>query len=313
MARIIYPDDFIEQKKLFNLVKNKHDADGPSSVLTAMLSQKYINLDYGLTALNQADTHNTNYIQYYKDAEENLQQRDFRADPIFSGMRGIIQYLKSYYSPNTNVLGEWGVTVDNKNRIVYPSNFDSMVILAFNIKAKHDSFPPTTSPLHTYLTTQTIDLDFVATILTDAQNYDVIFNDKRRDAETEKQLRDNLMKPIMKYLRAIGNYLVKLYRGSEQKAGDWGFTIDRSPRKPKQRNSTIGLDDQMLIKGIVINSTFTNTGTVELHVYKGSKMEGDYEIVQPGSTLGMKKGYSAIVVYNPSVSTIGKCSTLIYH
>jgi len=312
MARIIYPEDFIGQKTLFNLVKAKHDADGASSVLTAMLTQKGISMPYDLAALNAADTYNTNYIQFYKDAEENRQQRDLRADPIFSGMRGVAQYLKSYYSPVTNMLGEWGIRVDNDNRIVYPSDFDSKLILAFAIKTKHDSFPGTTSPLYTYLTEQTIDLNILATVLTNAQNYDVIFQDNRRDAEAEKQLRDNLMKPFVKHLRLIGNYLVKLYRGSEQKAGDWGFTIDRSPREPKLRNSTIGLDDQMLIKGIAINSTFTNTGTVALHVYKGLKREGDYVIVQPSNTLGMKKGYSSIVVYNPSDSTVGKCSTLTH-
>ena len=313
MARTIYPEDFDEQKILFDLVKGKHYLDGLASVLTALLVQKSIDLTADQTAVNEAEVHNENQIQFYLDAEENRKQRDLRVDVIFQGMRGAVQFLKSYYKPDVEALGTWGIIVDGGDRIVYPQSFLKQVKLMFKIKAKHDSFPGTTSPLNPYLTEHSIDLNIAAIALNNSKTYNANFKKNRRDGEKEGQFRDNLMKPVMEHLHIIGNYLMKLYKGSEQKLGDWGFTVDRSPREPKLRNSTIGLDNQIIIKGVALNSTFTNTGTVALHVYKGLKREGTFVVVQPGATLGMKKGYSSIVVFNPSNSMIGKCSTLIHH
>jgi len=312
MARIIYPEEFTEQRVLFDLVKSKDDADGASSVLTSLLTKKGINLTTDLTAVDEAEVHNANYIQLYLDAEENRKQRDMRVDPVFKGTRAAVQFLKSYYKPDVEALGTWGIRVDGGDRIVYPESFLDRVKLMFKIKARHDSFPPTTSPLELFLTEHGLDLNVAAVVLNDAKTFNADFRKNRRDAEKERKLRDNKMKLVILHLHTIGDYLMKLYVGEEQKAGDWGFTIDYSPREPKLRTSTIRPSSQKTTTGIVIGSIFTNTGTVELYLYKGRTKKGEPVIVQPGATKGMNDGYSSVTVVNNSDIITGEYQTLIH-
>ena len=41
-------------------------------------------------------------------------------------MRNVGQFLKALLKPATQGLGEWGYTVNNTNRIVYPPDFDNL-------------------------------------------------------------------------------------------------------------------------------------------------------------------------------------------
>ena len=114
-------------------------------------------------------------------------------------------------------------------RINIPKNPGEKIKLAKAIKAKHTA-DGTTSPL------AGLDMvDFGAkTTTADTENG----NAERlyRDAEKATQNRDvalggdNAAKGTVEfYLRSSRDVLAGLNKGSEQKLGDWGFTVDDSP------------------------------------------------------------------------------------
>ncbi|MEK6616089.1 MAG: hypothetical protein AABZ32_08275, partial [Bacteroidota bacterium] len=149
MARIIYPDTLAEQRILLDLVTAKHifDAAHGGSALTAMLAEKNIDLAADAAAGTGAAMYEASSKLFMRDAENNVQQRDLKFDPVFSRTRGEVQFLKTFLKPNVRRLGEWGITVDGKGRINYPSEFIPRVTIIRAIKTKHDSYPAGTSPL----------------------------------------------------------------------------------------------------------------------------------------------------------------------
>jgi len=316
MARLIFPETFEAQRTLLGLIRTKHIADGGASVLTALLTEKAINLNDDVTAGNTAATHDASQKLLMRAAENFVQQRDLKFDTVFDNTRAELQFLKSFLKPNFSRLGEWGATVDGaKGRIKYPAAFADRVTLVRAIKTKHDSFalppPPTApSPLTAYLTQNNISITADASAVNTAEFSQTFQLDARRDAELETQLRDNKWKLPLGHLHTIGDYLMKLYDGSQKKLGDYGFTVDHSPRKPKLRTTTLKLSSQITITSVVIGETLANTGDVLLHVYKGKTTIGTPIVVNPAEKLGMAQGFSTITVVNPSALVAGKFTVL---
>ncbi|MFH1004905.1 MAG: hypothetical protein V1781_05360 [Bacteroidota bacterium] len=310
MARIIHPENFDGQRELLRQIKIKSDAGG-SVILAPLFAEKKINLLDDITNGTNASTHNAGMKLLHRQAENYVQIRDVKFAHVFLHARGEIQFLKSLFKPNVRQLGDWGVTVDDTSRISYTSEFDKQVKLVKAIKTKHESYSSGTSPLQSYLVEQSINLGADLVLTTDAETAEANSQKTRRDAEEEKQIRDNLWNPVDKHLRYIGDFLMKLFRGKEKKAGEYGFIIDDSPRAPKERISKIKPSSQITIKGIVIGSTLTNIGTTPIHIYKGTSTAGTPAIVPPNEMMGMIKGYSVITVINPSTLEMAKIKTLL--
>ena len=125
------------------------------------------------------------------------------------------------------------------------------------------------------------------------------------DSEEQTQQRNNVWNPVVDHLHRIGDFLKKLYTDNDKGLGQYGYTVDASPRPPKLQKSKVLPADKITVTSIVIGGTFTNTGTVDLHVYKGKTTTGNPVIVHPNEKLGTTKGFSTITVSNPDSTTKG--------
>ncbi|MCY7292055.1 MAG: hypothetical protein LH615_07720 [Ferruginibacter sp.] len=106
---------------------------------------------------------------------------------------------------------------------------------------------------------------------------------------------------VVLHLKDIGKFLMDLFPTNPQKAGLWGFVIDESKRKPKLQKSKLSLTTQITITGVVIGSTLTNTGTVDIQVYYGKTTVGTPNIVHAAQMLGIPRGGSSVIVVNPAL------------
>ncbi|MEI6489184.1 MAG: hypothetical protein WCP52_09490 [Bacteroidota bacterium] len=305
MSRIVYPEAFNEQRTLLAEIKAKHDADGAGSDLKAFLTQKFINLNDDQTAGDDAFQADKLRLLKSKQSENFMQLRKIYIDPITSNMRGIIQFLKSFNKPNTDALGDWGVKVVGGKRIDFPTKFIDIVILFDNIKEKHDSYTNPPSPLTAYLTKQSLDMAAMATDVANANDNNTLGIQAAKDSEEAYQKRNILWEEVVTHIHDIGEFLMTLYKGNSKKLGEYGYVVDDSPQKPKDRTTKIKLSSQVLVDSLVIGSTLKNTGITDLHLYKGKTTTGTPIIVHPGEMWGVPKGYSMITVINPSALDAG--------
>ena len=311
MARIIYASDYVSQRKLLDTVNAKHIADGAASPLIAMLAENSIDLAADATSAGQADTHETQRLKHGRNAETFEQAAKLAVKKLTTKVRAIAQLLKKFYHDDIQKLGAWSITVNGK-RIVIPATPDGLKKLIEDIKTKHATFiPAANSPLSVFLT-QNPDIN-LAQMVTDAGQA-ISDNDaaaaERLQKESRKQQRDVLWNPVMGHLRVIGGFLMGVFVGKQKKAGDWGFTVDDSPRAPKKQTTTVPIGSAKKITNVAIGGTLENVGAVALHVYKGGTTVGTPVIVPPGEMLGMTKGYSTITVVNPDTLTPGKFTVL---
>jgi len=115
-------------------------------------------------------------------------------------------------------------------RVNIPKNPDELIKLAQSIGAKHKD-DGTGSPL---VKLDMTDMD-AKTTTADTQNQNA--TKLYRDAETSTQNRDlalgsdNAVKgTVAYYVRSVRDVLLGLYKGNEQKLGDWGFDVDQSTK-----------------------------------------------------------------------------------
>lgn len=311
MARIIYPENFHDQRKLLADILAKHTADGAASVLTVYLTEQDIVLADDVTDGNTALGHENNRALQSRLAETLNQLRDQTFDAPFSVLQKSFQFLKGLYKPAVSKVGEWGATV-NGNAIVYPPEFIERHNLFKTFKQKYDSYvPPAPTPLDPLFNEHNIVMANLGLLNDQAKTHHDNFITATNASENFRQQRDLLWNPVIEDYKGIGDYLKKLFVLNPKKLGDWGFTVDDSPRAPKERTSKVKLLSQITTSGIVIGSTFKNIGTVPLHVYKGKTTTGTPAIVGSGESLGMAKGYSRITVVNPSNTTTGVFKVLI--
>ena len=133
MARIIYPEDFIGQQALTVAIKKKFDADGANSPLIALLAKNNIDLDDDATAYIEAAKQEAARLSNNRQSENYFQLRDLLFLPVLKNMKGEIQFLKAFAKPNYKDLGNWGVTVVNTSKIVYPAEFAKLTKLFADI------------------------------------------------------------------------------------------------------------------------------------------------------------------------------------
>jgi len=313
MPRIIYASDYISQRKLLDNVSAKHTADAGASILIAMLAENSIDLAANAAAALLADGHETQRLKHARNAETFEQAAELAVKALTKNVRAIAQMLKKFYANDIQKLGTWSITV-NGARIVIPTTPDDLKTLIDAIKTRHGAIvPPANSPLTVFLAENPkIDL---AQMVADAVQA-ITDNDsaeaERQQKESRKQQRDTAWNPVMEHLRKIGGFLVRTFVGKEKKAGDWGYTVDDSPRAPVKRTTSVPIASAKSSTGVVIGSTFENVGAGVLHVYTGKSTTGTPAIVPAGEMLGMTKGYSTITVVNPDTLTPGKYTVLIH-
>lgn len=120
-------------------------------------------------------------------------------------------------------------------RITLPKNKDAAIKLAKKILAKH-SADGTNSPL------KGLDIEDMAKQTTTADTQNELSAKLHRDAETATQgctraLGSDYRTPgtVNFYLASVRDVLAGLYKGNEQKLGDWGYEVDQTPAKPKAK------------------------------------------------------------------------------
>lgn len=310
MARLLFPESYLAQRKLFQAIFDKDDADGSASVIRQYLEENGIVLNDDKDDGDSADAHNAAHLLLVAQAENHTQLRNLRFKPVYENMKGGLQFLKKLFGKNFAKLGNWGVHVTTTGRLIYPEDVSKQIALFVLYYQKHISFTTPPSPLTPYLTTNSID------IAADKAKADAAFdnNDKAKEkarlAEAETQDRDNLWLPVVAHMKGIGQFLMKLYDKNTKALGEWGFVVDDSPKKPKEMTTKIKLLETVTINGAIIGGTFTNLGPVDLHLYKGKTTLGTPVIVPTNGLHGIAKGFSIITVVNPNSLEGGRFKVL---
>ena len=313
MARIVFPEDFTSQLTLLSNIVAQNNSITKGNPLTAFLAQQGIVLDDDVTAGNNAQTHETNRLLFSKQSENFRQLRDNNFAAPWKHLTGCVQFLKSFYKGNTKQLGDWGITITAGGKINYPPAFEDRVIIFNALQIKNDSYADGSSPLNPYLMQQEIDPAKDAAFVKAASDNDAAFTAAANASENETELRNQLWNPVVQHLKDIGNFLMKLYSGNEKALGAWGFVVDNSPQKPKLRTTKLKLGETRVLNGLIVGGTLTNTGTVDIQLYRGKSTTGTPVIVHAGEQFGIMKGYSVITIVNPSTLAEAKVSVLSAH
>ncbi len=310
MPRLEISDKFTDLVTLFNDIKKKHDDDGAGSPLTPFLVTN--NIDLAADKLNVIAAHAfyVDQLSLEKLSEGHTQQRNLFWAVPFKDMKDMFQFLKKLYKSNYMVLGEWGAPILVSGRINYPSNILDQTAIFTLFKEKHDSFPAGTSPLEAFLTVNSINLDDDDDLKDKTIQQHDYAQDKSRLAEEKTEKRNLTFDPVLEHIYGIGNYLMKLYPGNEKKLGEYGFTVDNSPRKPKNRISKIMLGSSKTLNGLVIGSNLENIGPVAVELYRGKTENGTPEVIQPGESIGIPPKYGTVTIKNTSTLEIAKVNTI---
>jgi hypothetical protein len=144
----------------------------------------------------------------------------------------------------------------NLFRVVIPRTVDSFNTLTGNILTKHDADGVASILGHIYMA------DFLAKHTIAVQSHELA-KQMNRDKETAIELRNHALgiEPeqksytpgtVLYYVTSIRDYLLGIFKGTEQKLGDWTYEVEDSPRGAKRvvipRNP---LKLQLLAKGIL--------------------------------------------------------------
>lgn len=300
MARLILSDSLEAIQKNVQDWSAKHTADGVSSPLIALLTENAIVPGNEVTAIAAAITKDADFGKAQRKSEKESKQRDLLIGTIWKNMTGGMQSLKKIYVANPNTVGDWGATVDNDNRIVYPTDFNERITLINTFWAKHNSFPVGTSPLQAFVNVNTIVPVDELTAAADALNAHNSFRDNANDAETLSAERDDLLNPVIDHLLLIGQFLVGLFVANPKKAGDWGFTVDDSPRKDVVRTGTVPAGEQKVLRNIAAGTSFKNTGTQAFQLMRGTVAGGTIKTIKPGASIPVTFGFGTSTLINTS-------------
>ena len=218
----------------------KHNADGASSPLRNLPMSTLDEKAQAAAAKHAA------MLQLKRDSELATEQRNLRigytaATKTFSSQtEGTMLYyiasvrdvLMGHFRENPRKLGEWGFTVDARDRVVIPTNADIIATLGQNILQKHTA-------------------DGASSILNDLDMADFVEKANqvrhwqeealrlRRDSEVPTEERNRLLgtgkgqtsktKGTVLYLiSSVRDVLLGLHRGEEQQLGQWGFEVNKS-------------------------------------------------------------------------------------
>ena len=310
MAHIVYPGTFPGQKELLAAIIAKHAAEGTSSPLIDYIIQNHIDfIDMGKIVL-VAEPLEKSRVVLSSNSQNYTQLMEAAFELPVAHLKMEVQFLKKLYKGNEKELGKWGIDVQGKARIVYPTTFAELANTISTFLAYQVLLANTSSPLTVFLTQQKIDITADAASVAAAVDYHNKSVAAASQSQSALQQLNAMWNPIVDALRGIGNYLLAFYGSNTKALGGWGFVVDDTAAKAKVMTSTIKLQDKLTLKGIIIGSTIENLGAEAVHLYKGKTTTGNPIIIPAGGKFGVPKGHSIITVSNPSLLNSVKVSTL---
>lgn len=239
-TKIIIPTEVGLMLTLCRNIVKKHNADGSNSILPAFIMQPFIKLT------NEASQKNEQQIDLKKRAELATEKRNlllgkhesqnrFTSNTVLFFVTSIRDYLLGIFRGNERELGRYGFVVQSPKgdiRVEIPTNSEELNMLAIHIVQKHQS-DVDNSVIPLVLIDPLIALIAETVALVDSSSQ------LRRDAETATQSRNLLLgiarsqnsktpNTLRYYLSSIRDILLGLYRGQEQRLGDWGFEVNAS-------------------------------------------------------------------------------------
>ncbi|MBL0309757.1 MAG: hypothetical protein IPP77_08820 [Bacteroidetes bacterium] len=311
MSRVITPNRFLEQLTLLKNIKAKHDLDGPASVLLPYLLQQEIDLNVLAAIATAALARDESRQTCQSEKEKNRELRDVKFGPVMKRLRAEVQFLKNLFSDNVHELGNWGITVNGKGRIVYPASIEKRAVVFANFKTKHETYPVGSRPLQVYLDLHGIDMAADSVLVGEALDRHEDFMKAAKNEEQETELRNKIWKPVVGELRGVANYLKKLFTGNTQALGDWGFVVNSSPKKHHERTTRLRPKMKRRVRSVIRGSLFKNLGATELHLYGGKKGASVPLIVPPETEVKLPRGYSSLTVFNTSMNDFGKHKVIL--
>lgn len=305
MARINFPSVFDKVVTLFKKVFAKDTADGVSSVIKPFLTEQGIVLADDDTDVDDAVAAHISFLEKEKLMEEKSELRDDLFETPFKDHTGSVQFLKKLFRNNATKLGEWGVTVDARGRVVYAADFMGKANEVITFINKHFSFAPGTSPLQPFLDENDIDLAANKLKVVQAKTAHGDFTTAEADKEELREQRDTLMAPVEEHLHGIGQYLVGLFHKTPKKAGQWGFVVDNSPQASKTREGVVPAASSKVLKSVNVGKDFVNTGSKPLNIFSGTSAAGTPIVLPAGKVFTVVRGYGTMTVVNPDNDSDG--------
>lgn len=306
MAQINIPTDFELQRALLaNIITKNTDPDA-GSLIAAFLEENQIDLDADQKAGIRASAQEKLRTQQEVISQTALKSRDNNFTAVFNLIRPAAQVLKKFYSSNTATLKDWGIPIADGERITYPSSFEDRNTMATNFFTKLASLDAGKNPLAAYIKTNGVDVASLTKKNTEAATNNITAKAAAKTAENATQVRDLLWKNPLSDIRSIGKYLKSIYASNPRALGDWGFVVDESDNKPVLRKSKLQLGETKTFLGIKVGSVLTNTGDVNIVLYKGNAITTEGSNIKPGDKMGMMKGFSIITVTNTSTLEVAE-------
>ena len=311
MARFIIPENFEGRKSFFLAVNEKHTNDAAASVLTNYLSGAKIVMADDAASVAVADTHETNRFLFAGQAGIQHKLRDNNFAQPWQDTIAAVQFLKHENKDNVKELTQWGVPVLVEGKVKYPVGFDARAIIVNAFWAKHASYPLATSPLTLYIKENGLTPAKTLSSVADAITADGAASVSIYQSRQETELRDASFDGVVSNVRGIGNYLMKLYPNNPTKVSSWGFVVETSVQPAVTKIVTVKAGEQKMLQNVKTGGVLYNTGTNELHLYKGKTTTGNPVIVHGGENFTIVRGYGTITVINPSLVGDVKFSVVV--
>ena len=312
MARIVYPDNFSDEKKLFSNVYTHHLSLKTKSPLIAFLKQHKYDLDTMQAVVEPATVQEALHLSQKRESESSTEKRIANMTLPWKNFLGGVQFLKGFFVGVEREMGEWALTINGKNRVVYPPSFAARAQLVKDFYSKYKSYAPGESPLQVYLDEHP---DIIVADDLQAVENALQHEADRADLEGASQLatqqRNALWNPVMVVVHLIGAFLMALYGEDSRKMAAWGYSVVKEVKGGREQVSTINPATWKRISSVVIPSVLENIGKNDLQIKKGIGKNGDWFVLKSGEKMGMVKGFSRITVSNTSTLEIGKIKIMV--
>ncbi len=264
-TKVVIPTEVNSMLTLCRNIIRKHVSDGGNSVLPFFMMQAFMELtdEAGLKYEQQSSLKKqaelaTERRNLLLGIDEN--QNRFTANTVLFYVTSIRDYLLGVFRGNERELGSYGFVVQSPKgdvRVEIPQNSEALSLLATYIVQKHQS-NPNDSVVPPTLIEPLVILVAETTILVESSLQ------LRRDAETATQSRNLLLgiartqnsktpNTLRYYLSSIRDILLGLYRGQEQRLGDWGFEVNASTATSNSIVAIAEVDDNT-------NASITDNG-----------------------------------------------------
>ncbi len=303
MGRSVIPQVFSGKVTLFKNLKKKVDSDGAEGVLVAMLAEKKINLSTDSDNCVLAVAYDTNFKSLLKSSQNLHQQGKELMKPIIENTTGSLQYLKTLFDPNFKAVGDYGATISDTGKFTYPVGTVAWMDLFASMKTKNDSFVlPLVSPLVLFNTENKISFTLNATNGALALVKQTDCEEDTKSSELARQKRDTKFAPVLKDIRAIIQFLMKLYPDNVKQLGLYGITIVLTPKVAKAKTINLIFGQSKLKVKLTVGSIISNTGTEAINIYKGKDMSGTPTSLAAGKKWIVTKGFSTASFGNNSLT-----------